>query len=116
VGSTWDALRRAEQDRNEALSAQQGALEQLGEDIAALRVTVHSLEDRVELEIGGLSDDLRQAIAKAGSLPTSRDGAADATIVQQLGALSDAAARGERRLNAIAALLVLATLLTLFRC
>ena len=116
MGSTWDALRRAEEGRNEAISAQQGALEQLAEDIAALRVTVHSLEDRVELEIGGLSDDLRQAIAKAGNLPASRDGAVDATVVQRLGSLAEAAARGERRLNAIAALIALAVLLALFRC
>jgi hypothetical protein len=116
VGSTWDALRRSEQERNESAAAQAGALEQLAQDIAALRVTVHSLEDRVELELGGLSDDLRQAVAKADDLAASRGRAAEERLINRLGWLTQASARGERRLNAVAALVGFTALLVLFRC
>ena len=116
MGSTWDALRRADQERTDAAATQQGALEQLTEDIAALRVTVHSLEDRVELELGGLSDDLRQAIAKASDLSASRGRVVEESLIHRLGWITEASARGERRLNAIAALVGLVVLLTLFRC
>ena len=116
LGSTWDALKRAEQARDEAAGDQAGALEQLAQDIAALRVTVHSLEDRVELELGGLSEDLRQSIAKAGDLAASRGRAVEERLIAQLGWVSETSARGERRLNAIVAGVGLIALLLLFRC
>jgi len=116
VGSTWDALRRAEQERSESAAAQHGAFEQLVEDIAALRVAVHSLEDRVELELGGLSDDLRQAIAKTDDLAATRGRSSEERLFHRLGWLTEASARGERRLNAIAAVVGFTSLLVLFRC
>lgn len=116
MGSTWEALRRAEHERNEAVATRQAALDQLTEDVAALRVTVHALEDRVELELGGLSDDLRQAIAKAEDLAASRARGAEERLIHRLGWLTESAARGERRLNAIAAGVGLVALLALFRC
>ena len=116
MGTTWEALRRAEQERNEAAAAQSGALDQLAEDIAALRVTVNSLEDRVELELGGLSDDLRQAIAKAEDLSASRSRATEERLITRLGWVTEASAHGERRLNAVVALVAFTALLTLFRC
>jgi len=116
VGSTWDALKRAEQDRSVASAEQTGLLEQLAQDIAALRVTVHSLEDRVELDLGGLSDDLRQAIAKADDLSASRARTSEERLVQRLGWITETSARGERRLNAITALAGITALLVLFRC
>jgi chromosome segregation ATPase len=116
VGSTWEAIRRAEQERNESAAAQSGALEQLTEDIAALRVTVHSLEDRLELELGGLSDDVRQVIAKADDLSAARGRAAEERLTNQLGWLTQATASGRRRLDAITALVAFTALLALFRC
>ena len=116
MGSTWDALRRAEQERNEAAEEQSGALEQLTQDIAALRVTVHSLEDRLELELGGLSDDVRQVIAKADDLSAARGRAAEERLTSQLGWLTQASASGRRRLDAIAAVVGFTALLVLFRC
>jgi hypothetical protein len=116
VGSTWDALRRAEQERNEAAVAQSGALDELSEDLAALQVSVHSLEDRIELELGGLADDVRQSIAKARDLATSRGNAVEERLIAQLGWVTEATARGERRLNAILALVAFTALLVLFRC
>jgi hypothetical protein len=116
VGSTWDALKRSEQERNDAAAIQSGALEQLVEDIAALRVTVNSLEDRVELELGGLSDDLRQAIAKADDVAATRRRAVEERLNSQFDWLTQASARGERRLNAVAAVVAFTALLVLFRC
>ena len=116
MGSTWEALRRAEHERGEAAAARANALEQLAEDIAALRVTVHSLEDRVELDIGGLSDDLRQALAKADDLAAGRERAVEERLIHRLGWLAQASQRGERRLNAITALVGLIALGLLLRC
>jgi uncharacterized coiled-coil protein SlyX len=116
VGSTWDGLKRAEQEREEAVAAQSRALEQLSQDIAALRVTVHSLEDRVELEMGGLQDDLSQAIAKAGDLSASRERGLEERLINRLGWLAQASQRGERRLNLVTALVGLLALLLLLRC
>jgi hypothetical protein len=116
VGSTWDALKRSEQERNDAAAIQSGALEQLVEDIAALRVTVNSLEDRVELELGGLSDDLRQAIAKADDVAATRRRAVEERVNSHFDWLTQASARGERRLNAVAAVVAFTALLVLFRC
>jgi hypothetical protein len=116
VGSTWDALKRAEQGRSEAVAAQSGALDELAQDIAALQVSVHSLEDRIELELGGLSDELRQSIAKARDLTASRGSAVEERLIAELGWVTEASARGERRLNLILVLVGLTALLVLFRC
>jgi hypothetical protein len=116
LGSTWEALKRAEQDRSEASAAHGDALEQLAQDIAALRVSVHSLEDRVELEMGALTDDVRQSLAKAGDLAAGRERAVEERLINRLGWLTQASQRGERRQNAIGALVGLIALLLLFRC
>ena len=116
MSGTLDALKRAEQDRKQAETAKADALAQLGEDVAALRVTVHSLEDRVELEMGGLSDELRQSIAKGQDLAASRGRAVEERLVHQLGWLTEASARGERRLNVVTGLVALTALVVLFRC
>jgi hypothetical protein len=116
LGSTWDALKRAEQSRSEATTTQSGLLEQIAEDIAALRVTVHSLEDRVELELGGLSDDLRQVIAKAEDFATTRGRAAEERLGHHVDWLAQASARSEHRLNAVLAVTGVTALLVLVRC
>jgi hypothetical protein len=116
VGTTWDALRRAEQERSELVATRSAALEELVEDIAALRVTVNSLEDRVELELRGLSDDLRQAIAKADDLSASRGRGAEERLANWFAWMTESSARGERKLNAVAAVVGLTSLLVLFRC
>ena len=116
MGSTWDALRRADEQRNESAASHGNALEQLTQDVAALRVTVHSLEDRFELEMGALSDDLRQALAKADDLAAARERAVEERLINRLGWLTQASVRGERRLNTIAALAGVTSLLVLLRC
>ena len=98
------------------VATRSAALDELVEDIAALRVTVNSLEDRVELELRGLSDDLRQAIAKADDLSASRGRAAEERLAHWFGWMTESSARGERKLNAIAAVVGIASLLVLFRC
>jgi hypothetical protein len=115
VGSTWDALKRSEQERSDAVVAQSGALDELAQDIAALQVSVHSLEDRIELELGGLSDELRQSIAKARDLAASRGSSVEERLIAELGWVTEASARGARRQNAILALVALTALLALFR-
>jgi hypothetical protein len=77
---------------------------------------VHSLEDRVELELGGLSEDLRQAIAKAGDLSASRGRAVEERLIHGIGWLTETSVRGERRLDAIAVVVAFTALVTLFRC
>jgi len=79
-------------------------------------VTVHSLEDRLELELGGLSDDLRQAIAKAEDLSARGGRAVEERLIHRLDWITEASARGERRLHAVAALTGFTALLVLFRC
>ena len=116
MSGTLEALKRAEQDRQQAESAKADALVQLGEDVAALRVAVHSLEDRVELETGGLSDELRQAIAKAEDLAAVRGRAAEERLHAEIGWLAYSFERVERRTNALIALAGFAALVLLFRC
>jgi hypothetical protein len=116
VSGTFESLKRAERDREQAETARAAAFEQLVEDIAALRVTVHSLEDRVELEVGGLHDELRQALAKTEDLAASRSRLAEDRLLTRLGWLAQSAQRSERRLNAIAALAGFGALLWLLRC
>src|SRR6266850_1348685 len=101
LGNTWDSLVQADRKRS---AERVGAIEQLTEDVAALRVTVHSLEDRVGLELGALQDDLRQAIAKAQDQTASRERAAEERLHAQLGWLAQASQRGERRINVLIAL------------
>jgi hypothetical protein len=116
LGSTWDALKHAEQERELAKVEGARAIAQLGEDVAGLHVSVHALEDRVGLEIGALSDELRQAIAKAQELNASRDRATEERLQVQLGWLAAASQRGERRINALIAVTAFAALIWLLRC
>jgi hypothetical protein len=116
VSGTFDALKRAERDREQAESARAGALEQLSQDISALRVTVHALEDRIELELGGLQDEMRQAIAKVGDLAANRSRAAEDRVVAQFGWLTQESQRSGRRLDVLTALAGLAATVLLFRC
>ena len=114
MSSTYDALRQAERDREKAGAA--AALDALAEDIAALRVAVHALEDRVELELGGLHDELRQALAKADDAAASRSRLSEDRLLSRLSWIVQAAARSERRLNAVAVLAGFGALLALVRC
>ncbi len=116
MGSTWDALRQAEQDREHTKTEGARALTQLGEDVAGLRVTVHALEDRVGHELGALSDELRQAIAKAQDQSASRARAGEDRLHVQLGWLAESSQRGERRINALLAVIGCAALVWLLRC
>jgi hypothetical protein len=116
VSATFESMRRAERDREQAEAVRVAALEGLAEDIAALRVTVHALEDRFELELGGLRDELRQAIAKADDAAATRTRAAEERVVTRLGWLVQSSHRGERRLNAAIALVVFGALISLLRC
>jgi hypothetical protein len=120
VGGTWEALKRAEQDRAEA-SARADAeqithLERLVQDVSAARVSIHALEDRVELELNTLRDDLRQNLAKTAELSESRARAAHEELRSEVAALADASWRLGRRSNAVAALIGLAMLARLFHC
>ena len=120
MGSTWDALRRAEEDRSETVArrnAEQVAhLERLIEDVSAARVTVHALEDRIDLELRALRDELPQSIAKIAELSASRARVAHEELRGEIAALADASWRLARRWNAIAALIALAVLARLFHC
>jgi hypothetical protein len=116
VSSTFDALRQAERERGQAEAARAAAFEQLIEDIAALRVTVHSLEDRFELEVGGLHDELRQAVAKLDDGAASRARLAEDRLLSRLNWIVSASQRAERRLSAVAALAGAGALLALLRC
>ena len=116
MSGTFDALKRAERDRGQAEAARASALEQLVEDVAALRVTVHALEDRVELEIGGLQDELRQALAKADDLAASRSRLTEDRVLTRLGWLVQALERGERRLNLLTGAAAFAALVWIVRC
>jgi hypothetical protein len=120
VGSTWEALKRAEQDRTEAsarVDAEQITyLERLVQDVSAARVSIHALEDRVELELNTLRDDLRQNLAKTAELSESRARAAHEELRSEVAALADASWRLGRRWNAVAALIGLAVLARLFHC
>ena len=120
MGSTWDALKRAEQDRTEAAAradAEQIAhLERLAQDVSAARVSIHALEDRVELELNGLRDELPQSIAKLTELSASRARVAHEELRGEIAALADASWRLGRRWNAVAALIGLAVLAWLFSC
>jgi hypothetical protein len=61
-------------------------------------------------------DELRQSIAKARDLTASRGSAVEERLIAELGWVTEASARGERRLNAILVLVGLTALLALFRC
>lgn len=76
MGRTWDALRRADRARSERPRGESersprdpfaGARDPIRwtEELASLEVSVHALEDRLELELGGLRDELRETLAKA---------------------------------------------------
>jgi hypothetical protein len=120
VGSTWDALKRAEQDRTEAVACAEAEqtthLERLVQDVSAARVSIHALEDRVELELNALRDELRQNLAKTSELSESRARAAHDELRGEVAALADAAWRLGRRWNAVAVLIGLAVLARLFHC
>ena len=116
MSGTFEALKRAERDREQAEAARAAAFEQLAEDVASLRVTVHALEDRVELEMGALHDELRQALAKADDAAASRARVTEDRLITRLNWIVQATLRSERRLTAVAALAGAGALLALLRC
>jgi hypothetical protein len=70
MGRTYEALLRAERARVEVGHSSAAALSsetiaEWTEDLAALRVAVYALEDRMERELPALVDELREAIGKA---------------------------------------------------
>ena len=123
VGSTWEALKRADQERTEAAArteAGQAAslehLDHLAQDVAAVRVSIGALEDRVELELHALRDELRQNLAKDAELAASHARVAHEELRGEIAALADASWRLGRRWNAVAALVGLAVLARLLHC
>jgi len=124
MGHTWDvlqraeALRRAQREREQAGGdiVEGATAVQLAEDLAALRVSVHALEDRIELELGGLQDELRQALTKSGEETASRGRAALERLLGELSPLRDASRRLEKRVNWLVAFASVASALLLFRC
>lgn len=129
MGQTWDVLQRADALRQEKLERERTGrdaaegdatavrlAEGLAEDLASLRVSVHALEDRVELELRGLQDELRQAIAKSNDQSASRERAAQERLLDELGQTRDASRRIEKRVNWLMAFATVASALMLFRC
>src|SRR5262249_41757681 len=120
VGATWEALKRAEQERTEAgaraQSEQIAHLERLAQDVSAARVSIHALEDRIELELNALRRDLPQNIAKLAELSANRSRVAHDELRSEIAALADASWRLGRRWNVVAALVGFAVLVQLLRC
>jgi hypothetical protein len=120
VGETWEALKRAEQECSEAgarAQAEQIAyLERLTQDVSAARVSIHALEDRIELELGALRDELPQNIAKLAEQSANRARVTHEELRSEIAALADASWRLGRRWNAVVALIGLAALVQLLRC
>ena len=114
MGSTWDALKRAELERVGAVdrteSERNAHLEHLAQDVAAARVSIEALEDRVGLELHAFQDELRQSLAKAAELSATRARDTHDQLRGELAALADASWRLARRWNAVAALIGIAVL------
>ncbi len=114
MGSTWEAFKRSELERVAAVeraeSERNAHLEHLAEDVAAARVSIEALEDRVELELHAFQDELRQSLAKAAELSASRARDAYEQLRGELAALTDASWRLGRRWNVVAVLVGIAVL------
>jgi hypothetical protein len=120
VGTTWEALKRSEQERNDTVARNEAErtahLERLVEDISAACVSIHALEDRVQLELSSLRDELPQTIAKLSELSASRAKVAHEELRGEIAALSDASWRLGRRWNAVAVLIGIAVVVRIFSC
>lgn len=114
MGSTWEALKRAELERagvvGRAGAERNAPLEHLAEDVAATRVSVEALEDRVELEFHAFQDEVRQSLAKAAELSASRARDSHDQLRGELAALTDASWRLARRWNVVAVLIGIAAI------
>ncbi len=78
MGKTWEALCRADRERQErevrqgreereaALPPTAGseAVQRVLEDLATIQVAVHALEDRLESELAGMNDEVRETVTK----------------------------------------------------
>jgi hypothetical protein len=120
VGTTWEALKRTEQERNDAVARGEtertAQLERLVQDVSAACVSIHALEDRIELELTALRDELPQTIAKLSELSASRAKVAHEELRGEIAALADASWRLGRRWNAVAALIGVAVVVRLLSC
>lgn len=128
MGRTWEALRRAERERDDEIEELAEIAETAGfepsegadgprgaegvsgtideeplslwleEELASLQVSLHAVEDRLELELGALRDELREGLAKARehSPAAAESGSAD-RLRREIAALHAAAERVERR-------------------
>jgi len=120
LSSTWDALKRAERERlaapERAETQQIAHLDQLMQDVAAAQLSIHALEDRVEVELQAFQDGLRHSLAKNAEIAASRARADHEELRGEIAALADASRRLGRRWNAVASLIGLAVLARLLHC
>jgi hypothetical protein len=123
MGRSFDALLRAERERGEKPTGDALSSEDLihwGEDLAALRVSVHALEDRIELELPALHDELRQTLAKAvqaaGEAGSARDRAAEDRLGREIALLRFDVERLTRRVGWAIAAIGAAALFAVARC
>jgi hypothetical protein len=123
MGHSFDALLRAERERGEksgATGLTAEALVHWSEDLAALRVSVHALEDRIELELPALHDELRQSVAKAvqtaGEATVARERAGEAQLGREIALLRFEVERLTRRAGWAIAAVGTVALLVLARC
>jgi hypothetical protein len=110
MGRTWEALRRAERERDsedsEGLAGSEGGegvIDEaplslwLEEELASVQVSLHAVEDRLELELGALRDELREGLAKAREHNPAAESASADRLRREISALHAAAQRVERR-------------------
>jgi hypothetical protein len=107
MGRTWEALRRAEHERaNDGETVEESASERVDEqplslwmeeELASIQVALHALEDRLELELGALRDELREGLAKAREQTAAPETVSSDRLRREIASLHAAAERIERR-------------------
>lgn len=122
IGRTYQALLRAQREREAAHdleppeSRPETESRLLLEDVAALRVSVDALEDRIELELPAFQAELRETIAKAAQSSARSHPSADQPSRADLPALRAGVERIERSLRWLLALAAIVSGLALLRC
>jgi len=117
MGRTWEALRRAERERDFELEGLEGLdefegvggseggegasdeapLTFLEEELASVQVSIHAVEDRLELELGALRDELREGLAKAREHNPAAESASADRLRREIAALHASSQRVEQR-------------------